>query len=73
MAELGFVNFLISFNKRLTEIVKKIAAAEKLSDISPEDESVLRALHGPYRRGDIEFGNDNRNPRKVLTGEQKQK
>ena len=73
MAELGFVNFVISFNKRLTEIVKKIAAAEKMSNISPEDEAILRTLHGPYRRGDIEFGNDNRNPRKVVAGEQKQK
>ena len=70
-SELDFVNFVISFNKRLAEIIKRIAAAEKLSSLTPEEESVLRVLHRAHRRGDIEFGNDNRNPHKVLAGEQK--
>jgi Zn-dependent oligopeptidase len=70
-SELSFVNFAISFSKRLTEIIKRIASSEKLSSLTPEEESVLRVLHRAHRRGDIEFGNDNRNPHKVLAGEQK--
>ncbi len=70
-SELSFVNFVISFNKRLTEIIKRVAAAEKLSSLTPEEESVLRVLHRAHNRGEIEFGNDNRNAHKVLAGEQK--
>lgn len=71
MSELNFVNFCISFNKRLTEIMDRMANSKKLVALTEEEEQIIKVLHDAAYGGAIEFGNENRNPRAVITKETK--
>ena len=72
MNELKFLNFCISFSKRLSNILDaKIIQSKKHETLDPEDESLLKLLWHGYYDLDMEFGNDNRNPHDLKAGEQK--
>ena len=72
MSEMVFLNFCISFSKRLNNILEeKITNSKKFENLTPEDEAVLKLLFTGYGKMGMEFGNDNRNHKDLKAGEQK--
>ena len=72
MNELRFLNFCISFSKRLNSILEaKIIQSKKHESLDPEDEALLKLLYYGYDNLGMEFGNDNRNHHDLKAGEQK--
>jgi hypothetical protein len=70
--ELSFLNFCISFNRKLTDILEsKITNSKKFEDLTSDDVEILRLLHFGHDHMGLEFGNDNRNPHDLRAGEQK--
>lgn len=69
MSTLDYLNFLISFNKRLTNILEnKITNSKKFENLTDEDEELLKALYFVHDHMGLEFGNDNRDPNDLKTG-----
>ena len=67
--ELEFINFTISFHRRLGQIIEKWSTAKELVDMLPEEEqAILRVLHRAHDDGEIAFGNENRDAGEVIRG-----
>jgi hypothetical protein len=72
MNELRFLNFCISFSKRLSSILDaKIIQSKKHESLDPEDEALLKLLYTAMEQQGMEFGNENRNHKDLRAGEQK--
>lgn len=65
--ELAFINFCISFHKRLGQIIDKWRNIKELDILPEEEEDMLRALHRCYYEGELAFGNENRDPSEIIT------
>jgi hypothetical protein len=72
MNELRFLNFCISFSKRLSSILDaKIIQSKKHESLDPDDEALLKLLYYGMNTLGMEFGNENRNHKDLRAGEQK--
>ncbi len=63
--ELGFVNFCISFHQRMGLIIEKWRNAKTLEMLPEEEEAILRVLHKACFRGELAFGNEQRDPGEI--------
>jgi len=70
-SELEFINFTISFHKRLGQIIEKWRNAKTQEILPEEEEAILKVLHRAHWEGNLAFGNENRNPGEIIAGEQK--
>jgi hypothetical protein len=69
--KLEFINFCISFHDRLGQIIEKWRNPKTSEMLSEEEENIVKVLHRPHYKGELSFGNENRNPGEVIAGEQK--